>query len=181
MNLARQHLLAGPRLAFDQNGDIAGRNGSQGRLQRQHRRAASKEHALHRRFELLRRGGFAVLQSGVQDPAEFHVIDGLGQEVRGSALDGLDNIERRGEAGERDDRDGGIDLANLAQRFEAVFFRHHDVKHNRLDAGTGTEIRHGLFAIARRDHFVTLATEHDFQALADFAVILGDKNGFAVH
>ena len=105
----------------------------------------------------------------------------LGNEIRGAALHRFHHLERRGSAGKHDDGQIPVHAANIPQRLQAVFARHHDIEqHERDPVPFALEASQYLFPILRRLDGVSMAPQSHLQIAADFQFVLAHQDGPAV-
>jgi hypothetical protein len=95
-----------------------------------------------------------------------NVVDGLGQEVVGAALEPLDLVGRLIEGGDHDDRDvlGAGAGFDAAADLEPVHARHHHVEEDHIDALPGADVE-GVRTVESGDDLKVLSGKPSFEKL----------------
>ena len=178
---ARDHLLAGPALAADQDVRLA-----VGHLPDQledalHRRAVADDGAialavpqLAAQAPVLAREQL-LLERLLDDDADLVDLEGLGDVVVGAFLHRADRRLGAREGGDHDDDRLGRDLVRRAQQIEPRAARHLDVRDHDVEL-VFLEMGARGVEIPGRDDVVALAAEEDLEEFLHAALVVDDED-----
>ena len=108
------------------------------------------------------------------------VVNGLGQEIRGAGLDGLDHISRGGRLGKHDHRLVASSVPHLAQCFQTVLVGHLEIQQYQRNGAIGGQTGQGLLAIFGDRGAISEAPDHHFKVVARVRIVLDDENTLTV-
>ena len=176
----RHALLAGAALAEDEHGGRGvghlldqRHHAPEGRAGADHRPLAQQVvQALLQRLVLL--DELAALERLVDQLQELLAAEGLGEEVVGAVLHGLDGFLHRAERGQEDDVQVGRDGLGRAQQLEAGEPRHLEVGDDEVDAAALHALQRGA-SVGGQQHAVALARQRALEALAQAGIVVGDQ------
>ena len=179
-------LLAGARLAPQEDGDVAGCHTADGLVDLLHPRVPAHEgaelpHLLEPGLEVLDFLGQALHQKRpLGEQEQFVHVEGLGEVIVGAPLHRLDG-GLHGAVGRHDDHLGvGPRLSDFPEEGEAVHARHPNVEEDQVE-GLAAGLLEGGLPVLHRDDAIAGLLQALFQDPAQAVFVVGDQDAAVRH